>query len=693
MPAGGSARAEAAVSRLRAEEYQRRYSEQAARASRFELAATTEQQVVTRLEALEALGWRLLPDRRWPGSRHANVDLILVGPGGVVVADVKAWRSLQVKGGSIFCDGDCRDEATESMLNVTQLVETSVADLGLAPLEVVPALVFAGHRVRDAVGRVQLLGEEDLASWVVRRGDRLDAEQVDQVAERLIDAFPAYDATPVEQLVLPTPHVVAPRHRDDSPALFDVADIETAMLESALAEPIESWMTFLHPEQVKLVRRSWNGPARVRGPAGTGKTVVGLHRAAYLTATRPGRLLYVSFVRTLPVVLSSLFARLAPGAVDRVDFTGLHRLAVRLIRDRGGVITVDAGECLTAYNRAWLQVGRDSPLATLVDNPTYWKEEIDHVVKGRGLTRFEEYEGLTRIGRSTPMRGHHRRALWDLYRAYESELSRRGTRDFNDLLIDALDAVRREALDPPYAGVIVDEVQDLNLVGLQLLHTIAGDGPDGLFLVGDGQQAVYPGGFTLTEAGVSVTGRGTVLRTNYRNTQEILDIASAVVAADSFDDLDGRAELGRRDLTVARRGGTVVRVDGSRPTDVESALTSAISGAVAAGTRSGDSAVLVARLHEAERCHRLLRAAGFSTVDLEEYDGVSGPAVKVGTFKRAKGLEFSNVYLPYLRPAPPSLRVGESEDAFRERAERERRELFVGMTRARDLLWLGYVTR
>ena len=202
-------------------------------------------------------------------------------------------------------------------------------------------------------------------------------------------------------------------------------------------------------------------------------------------------------------------------------------------------------------------------------------------------------------------------------------------------------------------GVIVDEVQDLNLIALQLLHAVAGEGPDGLFLVGDGQQAVYPGGFTLTEAGISVTGRATVLRTNYRNTQEILDIASAIVAQDSFDDLEGHPELGHRDLTVARRGGVVLRVDGSRPSDVETALTSAIERACEDGTRPGDMAVLVSRLDEAERCHRVLRQAGIATVDLVEYDGVTSEAVKVGTFKRAKGLEFSHVHLPYLQTSSP----------------------------------------
>jgi superfamily I DNA/RNA helicase len=164
------------------------------------------------------------------------------------------------------------------------------------------------------------------------------------------------------------------------------------------------------------------------------------------------------------------------------------------------------------------------------------------------------------------------------------------------------------------------------------------------------------------------------------------------VAGDSFDDLEGKPELGRRELTVARRGGTVRRIDGSRPRDVETALTRALEEACREGHRPGDMAVLTAYLDEADRCHRVLWAAGIASVDLQDYDGMTSSAVKVGTFKRAKGLEFSHVYLPYLRPTPPALRVGESEEAFRERSERGRRELFVGMTRARDLLWLGYVT-
>ena len=69
--------------------------------------------------------------------------------------------------------------------------------------------------------------------------------------------------------------------RDASKRRFVVVDNDTA-LEAMLDAPLDKWRVFLHPSQRKLVYRSWNGPVRVLGGAGTGKTVVAMHRAAHL---------------------------------------------------------------------------------------------------------------------------------------------------------------------------------------------------------------------------------------------------------------------------------------------------------------------------------------------------------------------------------------------------------------------------
>jgi superfamily I DNA/RNA helicase len=473
--------------------------------------------------------------------------------------------------------------------------------------------------------------------------------------------------------------------------LFDSAEVERSMLAAALAEPIETWMTWLHPEQSRLVRQSRNGPARVRGPAGTGKTVVGLHRAAYLAATRPGQILVTSFVRTLPAVMRALYGRLSPDTADRVDFVGLHKWAFDLLRARGINTRCDQERAKALYGRAWVCVGRHGPLGSLPAHPDYWWDEISCVIKGRGITDFADYASLRRVGRRTRLQVEHRAAVWDLFLAYDAELRSAGVRDLNDVLRLALDSVRDRPLDPPYVSVIVDEVQDLNKLGVQLLHALVGDRPDGLLLVGDGQQAVYPGGFTLAEAGIGVAGRSTVLKVNYRNAAEILDVATAVVSGDQFEDLDGPAQNGTRDVQVARTGGATIRVDQPDGALHDAALLAAIrSHRDDLEVRLGDMAVLAGTTTVAAKYRRLLTAAGMPAVDLEAYHGVATDAVKVGTFHRAKGLEFAHVYLPRLREPPVDRLRDETDTTYRERLELAHRQLFVGMTRARDVLWLGY---
>lgn len=694
MGAGASAEYEASRSLLEAEAYERLRRDALNRAQRYALASKSEASVGGKLMALEALGWRVLADRRWAGSKHANVDFLLVGPGGLVVVDVKMWRSLELRNGSVFCDDECRDDELSKLQSLTSRVEDSVRELGMTRQAIWPTLVFAGRRLRERTQQIDLVGEANVAAHVSRLGVRLVSEQVDAVAAAIERDFVAYDTPPPAPVRVPRVRKVMPRRKEAQPeSLFDVQELTDSLLESALAGPIETWMTFLHPDQNKLVSSAYNGPGRVRGPAGTGKTVVGLHRAAYLAERSLRPVLFVTFVKTLPVVLGGLCQRLSPAARANIHFTGLHRLALDLIENAGVRVRIDAARSETAFNRAWLKCGRDSVLTKLDERPSYWREEVDHVIKGRGLTDFDQYAELARVGRGTPMRLEHREAMWDVYSEYERLLDVAGAHDFNDAIIVARDLVRSGEAENPYGSVIVDEVQDLNLVGLELLHALAGDGPDRFLIIGDGQQSVYPGGFNLAEAGISVVGRSTVLRSNYRNAAEILELASRVVADDSFSDLEGQLTSGARELDVRRRGGTTMTVRARRARDVEIALVTQIHEAQAKlSVALGDMAVLAFRKAEVAHYRGVMERAGIPTVELTEYDGVSTDRVKVGTFKRAKGLEFKFVLLPGLEDGPVRQWAGESDESYRERAERMRRELFVGMTRARDGLWLGYLT-
>lgn len=694
MAAGGSASRRAQEARRQERLLREQWQAARQQACQWEAASEGERRVAAQLLVLTARGWRLLVDRRWPGTRTANVDMLLVGPGGVFVIDVKNWRSApETVKGRLRAGGGSRDEHVAKLLDVTKVAESAVASLGMSPVAVRPLMVFAGHRVSADLGRIRLLGEHEVGPALLSERDRLRAESVRAIADHLDRVFPEYEGSSVTQAK--PPQSQAQPQEEPSDGLFDLDGLRDAAMEEALRAPIEQWMTFLHPGQVALVRRNWAGPARISGPAGTGKTVVGLHRAAHIAQRTTGRILYVTFANNLPRVQATFLKTMSPAVADRVDFRSLHAWAQEFLRDCGVSVRLHGERARTAFSLAWKHVGRDSCLAEIDPAPLYWQEEIDHVIKGRGITSFEEYATVPRRRRHASLRRPHRQAVWALYEAYEERRIQRGVHDFNDVLSLALTEALRRTGQHRYAAVIVDEVQDLTLVGVRLLHALVGDISNGLLLVGDGQQAVYPGGFRLSEAGIDIRGdRGQVLRTNYRNGKEILDAALAVVAEDSFDDIDGLHTPGRRDVDLTYHGGQVIRVSEPTPAEHDQTLLRALR-SLPPEARA-DTAVLCPSKRAIGHYQRLLERADIPVCLLEHYEGRSVDAVKLGSYRRAKGLEFKRVYLPEhdaTLPNGPRSYDAEVSETERERNELSRSQLFVAMTRARDVLWLGSVNR
>ncbi|WP_233160962.1 ATP-binding domain-containing protein [Actinophytocola xanthii] len=221
---------------------------------------------------------------------------------------------------------------------------------------------------------------------------------------------------------------------------------------------------------------------------------------------------------------------------------------------------------------------------------------------------------------------------------------------------------------------MVDEVQDITLTGLRLLRELAGDGPDGLLLVGDGQQQVYPGGWRLSDAGIPVQGRGEVLRVNYRNRAAIVDFARRFDAVNQVDDLDGDRGYTLEQASNTNTGGTVRSWRGPER-ELGAALVRAVN---ELPVPVGNAAVIVFAKNDVEHCVKLLSAAGILSLRLEHYEGGPDERLKIGTVHRAKGLDFQAV-LAVRRS------VGTLEQPVLER------QYLVAATRARDHLWWGVV--
>ncbi|MER7010850.1 UvrD-helicase domain-containing protein [Saccharopolyspora sp. NPDC000359] len=609
-------------------------------------------------------GWYALLNQFAPGTPAERPDAVLVGPQGVLVVLLRdaapGW-----------------EDTRKAFVWTAELLAGASTEAGAVTETVARAVVVhpADHRGRTGHSGEHLAITEAELDRVLRDGERLlEPAEVRTIARHL--ASRTFDLTPLGWHPQHIPQQRGPG-RTSGAGLFEVRDLRRERMERALERPFRDWRIFLDDTQLGAVRRSHSGPARITGPAGTGKTVLALHRLAYLARRKPGRLLFTTHLRTLPLIAAEQFRSLAPHLVQRIEFTHLHAWARDFLDQRGRAADVDEQQVDQAFEAVWQRAELTAPLRAFRASRSYWKDEVDRVIKGRGIGALEAYRTVPRKGRGRPLPSELRARVWQFYCEYERELSERNAFDHNDVLKRALCELDRHPLPRQYAAVVVDEVQDLTLIGLRLVHAISGDGPDQLLLVGDGQQQVYPGGWRLSEAGISLQGRGEVLRRNYRNRSAIVQHAGELDAINRFDDLDGGPTTTLRTALPVLRGGHVVHWAGE---DQEAALVAALREL----DDDTDTAVLTRTNGAAQHWDRVLREAGFPVRSLDRWNGRTSGPIHVGTVHRAKGTEFRAVFLPDERP---------QSHGHRDELEAVDRHRLVACTRARDHLWIATLTR
>ncbi|HEX3782028.1 MAG TPA: UvrD-helicase domain-containing protein [Pseudonocardiaceae bacterium] len=576
-----------------------------------------ERRVLTALMVRTAQSGHLFIRRSPPSADILGVDAFLVGSGGVMAITIAETSpdEQQARGAARHAEERC-----------AAIRGPGGQVLARSALHHIVILPGALARGLSPSSLYQTYAEADL-DRLFRREPTLNRPQTASIANQAISRWADY------QEVRPQ----ASARAGDAVGLLDAAEVTMDQLVAAQQRPFETWMTFLHPQQQAIATRDYAGPARISGPAGTGKTVVALHRLRHLARHSVGPLLFTTFVRTLPGVHKASFQRLAPEFADRVQFINLHAWIRAFLTARGRPVSVHRHQVDNAFGRAWLAC-RD-PLVDWEPTPGYWRTEIDRVIKGRGVTTLEDYAGVLRRGRSVRLNAEQLASVWRLYESYQRNLDDKQLHDYNDVITLALTELVGRPLEQSYAAVVVDEVQDITLTGLRLMHELAGDGPNRLLLVGDGQQQVYPGGWRLSEAGIPVRGRGEVLRVNYRNRAEVLGFARSFDAANDVDDLDGAPGVSLAQVESANPGGAVHRWHGS-DTDLAKALVDTVT---ALPVPRGQAAVITFSLRDLDRCIGILQRAGIPSLHLDRYTGEPDGLIKVGTVHRAKGLDFQAV--------------------------------------------------
>ena len=579
------------------------------------------------------------------------------------------------------------DEIPAGLLTIWSDAELREAGLDGAEIEIIRSL-------ESAEDLLELLG----MGW--------DEESVKLVLD-LMEVTPEEWRTP--DLLGDAAEVRLRRALSEFGALHGISKLFTPEeLERIAANPIEDWMIFLHPAQRSATTRRYEGPARIRGSAGTGKTVVGLHWAA--ERARRSRdegeglpVLFTTYVKTLPPVFENLYLRMLDAIPGAVEFINVDKLAYRICTEAGERPSMDPNAVREASKDAFRQVVvPGTPLGDDGTSRSYLEAEVRSVIKGRGLESIEEYLDIHRTGRGTRFDGSRRRQAWEYMEAWNARMAASRIGDFPDTISLAVELAKART-KPTYRSAVIDEAQDLSLMGLQLVRALVNapddvDRSDGLLIVGDGAQRIYPGAFTLRQAGVEVRGRTTVLRRNYRNTAEILNAAMAVAGRGSVVDMDDEAdaEPHRRDEEVGdagRFGPRPLLVDCGTDDRETEFLVERIRGIVASGMMGlGGIGIFVPINSMVRSTLKRLGEHDISATGLKDYHGVPTPEVKVGTYARAKGLEFKVVFLPRVKAGvvPRAQTARQSDDEYADQRELAINEFFVAMTRARDQLIVSF---
>lgn len=470
------------------------------------------------------------------------------------------------------------------------------------------------------------------------------------------------------------------------------ATIKTSSeLAEMLNAPLAKWRIFLHPSQAHLVQGNFHGPARVLGGAGTGKTVVAMHRACHLATTRftapTDRILVTTYTRNLAHNIALNLRNLCPEATRRIEVVNLHRWAVQFLRSQGINLEI-AGEA--EINACWRNAF--SAVGTGRWSEAFLRSEWDQVVQAQGATSQADYLRASRTGRWVKLTRRERAEIWEIFDEYRRALAELGQVEWLEVIRQTRLYLARSGNILPYRAAVVDETQDLHPEELKLIRQIVPPGDNDLFLVGDAHQRIYGRQVVLGQIGINVVGRARKLKLNYRTTEEIKNWSVAVLVNQPIDDLDGGPDShgdGYRSLLSGAppevRNFPSLLQETQFVLDTLRHLLAEVE---------AETICVVARTHRLleEDYIPALSQAGLPHLYLQaETDESDAAGIRVATMHRVKGLEFNHLlvvganadYLPLTAYAAPA------EADSPETELKERCLLHVAATRARDTLTIS----
>ena len=457
-------------------------------------------------------------------------------------------------------------------------------------------------------------------------------------------------------------------------------------LQRALDFPWEKWTVFLHPEQRQWVERDYTGPARVAGSAGTGKTIVALHRAAHLARTHAdARVLLTTFSDTLANALQTKLRRLLgnePRLAERIDVHSLNAIGLRLYKTHAGAATLVSREIVR-------EVVQDA--ARAVGNHKFSLHflltEWEQVVDAWQLGDWEAYRDVVRLGRKTRLPETQRTVLWTIFERVRAGLRARKLITHAELFISLAAAIsKRKKVVFDFA--VVDEAQDISVAHIRFFAALGGGRPNALFFAGDLGQRIFQQPFSWKALGVDIRGRSRTLRVNYRTSHQIRTQADRLLGP-VVTDVDGNVEDRSDTVSVFNGPPPTILALKSEDAEVET-VGNWMAERAKAGVLAHEFGVFVRSAAQLDRARAAVQEAGLAFKVLDEHVETASGHVSISTMHLAKGLEFRAVVVmacdDEILPLQERIEtVGDDAD-LQEVYDTERHLLYVACTRARDHL-------
>lgn len=463
-------------------------------------------------------------------------------------------------------------------------------------------------------------------------------------------------------------------------------------LHRIMAEPLEKWRVFLHPTQRKIVQREYSGSARVLGGAGTGKTVVAMHRAKHLASKCEvqQRILMTTFTANLAADIRENLRKICTlEELRRIEVIHLDAWVNQFMRESGFSAQIGYDDAIDPlWEKAILLANNDLPFEV-----SFYEEEWNRIVIAQEALTLEKYVKATRNGRGTRLDRKKRMQVWKVFENYQNLMKENQIRDINTAMYESTKLLQSAGKRPRYVSIIVDEGQDFSDNAYRLIRALAGEEhPNDIFIVGDSHQRIYRNHPTLSKCEINVRGRSSILKINYRTTQEIRKHAFALLNGISFDDLDEAFDLGDKCQSLTHGEKPIIE-SFNNANDEFDYLLGEVKKLKDNGVALTDICVVARTKKLVDDYIALFTRAGIRSYAIKrnKVDDRSFDGLRVATMHRVKGLEFKYVFIAAVNnriiPLPSAINktdaVSEAESITSEKCL-----LYVAMTRAQKGVYI-----